>query len=56
MKILQKNILQLICCVILSHSYSISKAQTYGQNGMVVSDNTIASQIGIDILKREEMR
>ena len=28
------------------------KAQTYGQNGMVVSDNVLASQVGIDILKK----
>ncbi len=25
---------------------------TYGKNGMVVSDNTIASQVGVDILKK----
>ncbi len=29
-----------------------SNSQTYGKNGMVVSDNTISSQIGIDILKK----
>lgn len=29
-----------------------SFSQTYGQNGMVVSDNTVASQVGTDILKR----
>ncbi|MCR9017092.1 gamma-glutamyltransferase [Aquiflexum gelatinilyticum] len=27
-------------------------AQTYGQNGMVVSDNVLASEVGIDILKK----
>jgi len=27
-------------------------SQTYGQHGMVVSDNEIASQVGIDILKK----
>lgn len=29
-----------------------SFAQTYGQNGMVVSDNAVASQVGTDILKK----
>jgi len=31
---------------------STSFSQTYGQNGMVVSDNTVASKIGVDILKK----
>ena len=31
---------------------SASFAQTYGQNGMVVSDNKVASQVGTDILKK----
>ena len=31
---------------------STSLGQTNGKNGMVVSDNTVASQIGIDILKK----
>ncbi|RXJ49484.1 gamma-glutamyltransferase [Gelidibacter gilvus] len=29
-----------------------SFSQTYGQNGMVVSDNAVASQVGTDILKK----
>ncbi|MBN4072923.1 gamma-glutamyltransferase [Crocinitomix catalasitica] len=29
-----------------------SKAQTYGQNGMVVSSNSIASRVGVNILKK----
>ncbi|OBX27178.1 gamma-glutamyltranspeptidase/glutathione hydrolase [Gelidibacter algens] len=29
-----------------------SFAQTYGKNGMVVSDNVVASQVGTDILKK----
>lgn len=37
-----------IIFVIFIHSNS----QTYGKNGMVVSDNTISSQTGIDILKK----
>ena len=28
--------------------------QTHGKNGMVVSDNKIASQIGVDILQKGE--
>jgi gamma-glutamyltranspeptidase/glutathione hydrolase len=35
---------------IILHSNSFG--QTYGQNGMVVSDNTIASKVGTDILKK----
>lgn len=35
-------------CLISSTSY----AQTYGKNGMVVSDNIVASQVGTDILKK----
>ena len=31
---------------------SLRAQVTYGKNGMVVSDNTIASQVGIDILKK----
>ena len=31
---------------------STNKAQVYGQHGMVVSSNAIASQVGIDILKK----
>jgi len=27
-------------------------SQTYGKNGMVVSDNVVASQVGVDILKK----
>lgn len=29
-----------------------TQAQTYAENGMVVSDNVIASQVGVDILKK----
>ncbi|MFZ1296951.1 MAG: gamma-glutamyltransferase, partial [Saprospiraceae bacterium] len=35
-----------------SMNLSIIHAQTYGQRGMVVSSNVIASQIGIGILKK----
>lgn len=31
---------------------SFSQPQTYGKNGMVVSDNAVASQVGVDILKK----
>ncbi|MBL0051824.1 MAG: gamma-glutamyltransferase [Bacteroidetes bacterium] len=36
--------------ILLSHSKSI--AQVYGQNGMVVSSNMLASQVGVNILKK----
>jgi gamma-glutamyltranspeptidase/glutathione hydrolase len=32
--------------------YTTSLSQTYGKNGMVVSDNVVASQVGTDILKK----
>ncbi|REG86348.1 gamma-glutamyltransferase [Algoriphagus antarcticus] len=32
--------------------FNSAKAQTYAENGMVVSDNVIASQVGVDILKK----
>ncbi|MDO9553504.1 gamma-glutamyltransferase [Rhodonellum sp.] len=32
--------------------HSPLEAQTYGKNGMVVSDNVLASEVGIDILKK----
>jgi len=37
--------------VILSLASPTLFGQTYGSNGMVVSDHTIASETGIDILK-----
>lgn len=33
-------------------SFTASWAQTHGKQGMVVSDNAVASQVGIDILKK----
>lgn len=33
-------------------THSNLEAQTYGKNGMVVSDNVLASEVGIDILKK----
>ncbi|MCH8904684.1 MAG: gamma-glutamyltransferase [Bacteroidetes bacterium] len=39
----------IIICLFIGHQ---CKAQTYAQHGMVVSDNSVASQVGIDILKK----
>jgi gamma-glutamyltranspeptidase / glutathione hydrolase len=36
----------------LFFTHSPLDAQTYGKNGMVVSDNILASEVGIDILKK----
>lgn len=38
--------------ITLALNCNISFGQTYAQNGIVVSDNTVASQVGIDILKK----
>ena len=43
--------LLLICLVLLGWPRE-SYAQTYGRNGMVVSDNALASEVGVDILKK----
>jgi gamma-glutamyltranspeptidase/glutathione hydrolase len=40
------------CLMTLLLSHSKSTAQVYGQNGMVVSSNVLASQVGIDVLKK----
>lgn len=38
--------------VTLFFTHSHLEAQTYGKNGMVVSDNVLASEVGVDILKK----
>ena len=43
---------QFIILATLSLSNTNIEAQTYAQNGMVVSDNSVASQVGIDVLKK----
>ena len=50
-RIVQK-ILRVLCLMTLLLNHSISFAQVYGQNGMVVSSNVLASQVGVDILKK----
>ena len=47
--ILHKTILILSITLLTNHT---TWGQTYGQNGMVVSDNEVASQVGISILKK----
>jgi gamma-glutamyltranspeptidase/glutathione hydrolase len=43
---------QFMILATLSLSNTHIEAQTYAQNGMVVSDNSVASQVGVDILKK----
>lgn len=47
-------LLIIIIQIIFDHNSII--AQTYGKNGMVVSDNVVASEVGKEILKKEEMQ
>jgi gamma-glutamyltranspeptidase / glutathione hydrolase len=47
-----KKIFRAVCLMILLLSHSKSIAQVYGQNGMVVSSNMLASQVGVDVLKK----
>ncbi|MBW3469490.1 gamma-glutamyltransferase [Arthrospiribacter ruber] len=47
--LLFKNCISVIFCFLIC---SYTQAQTYGKNGMVVSDNILASQVGVDILKK----
>ena len=51
-KIIIEKIFKIACLIILTLSHSKSIAQVYGQNGMVVSSNVLASQVGVDILKK----
>lgn len=51
----KKFILRLVpflCVFTLLLSHYRTAAQVYGQNGMVVSSNILASQVGVDILKK----
>lgn len=45
------KILSLIFLALFFTQFSLD-AQTYGKNGMVVSDNVLASEVGIEILKK----
>ncbi|RXR21013.1 gamma-glutamyltransferase [Flavobacterium amnicola] len=48
---MKKTILLFYFFILLWNPFQ-STAQTYGQNGMVVSSNTVASQVGVAILKK----
>jgi gamma-glutamyltranspeptidase / glutathione hydrolase len=52
MKNPHRKIFQWLCLVVLLFGYAKSTAQIYGPNGMVVSDNSVASQVGVDVLKK----
>jgi gamma-glutamyltranspeptidase/glutathione hydrolase len=47
-----KKIFKAGCFITLLFSHSKGAAQVYGQNGMVVSSNKLASQVGIEVLKK----
>lgn len=47
-----REIVPLICLAVCLLANNKCEAQTIGQNGMVVSSNTMASQVGIEILKK----
>ena len=49
---IQQSAIQIICLTFLLLSHSTITAQTYGKNGMVVSSNSISSEVGISILKK----
>jgi len=46
------NIFRVVCVMTLLVFQSSGFAQVYGQNGMVVSSNAVASKVGVDILKK----
>ena len=47
-----EKIIPLLCLSVLLLIYPKGNAQSFGQNGMVVSSNTVASQVGVAILKK----
>ena len=51
-KIFKDGFLLILVISALFFNNSKGTAQVYGQNGMVVSSNILASQVGIDILKK----
>ena len=51
-KIIKDGFLLILVISALFFTNSKGTAQVYGQNGMVVSSNILASQVGIDILKK----
>lgn len=51
-KRIELKIFQVVCLMTLLLNHAESFAQVYGQNGMVVSSNVLASRIGVDILKK----
>ncbi len=54
-KQIMKIIFRVVCLMTLLLNHAGSFAQVYGQNGMVVSSNVLASQVGVDILKKVVM-
>ena len=48
----QQAAIQFICILTYFLSHNTINAQTYAKNGMVVSSNSISSEVGISILKK----
>jgi gamma-glutamyltranspeptidase / glutathione hydrolase len=51
-KLSLKMLFQVICFLPLISIQTVGVAQVYGQNGMVVSSNALASKAGVDVLKK----
>jgi len=47
-----KTAFQVVCFLTLTSFQTQAIAQVYGQNGMVVSSNAVASKAGVDVLKK----
>ncbi len=51
-KLIVKSIWKVLCFLTLISIHSEGIAQVYGQNGIVVSSNAIASKAGVEVLKK----
>lgn len=51
-KLIIKSIWKVLCFLTLISIHSEGIAQVYGQNGIVVSSNSIASKAGVEVLKK----
>jgi gamma-glutamyltranspeptidase/glutathione hydrolase len=47
-----KTVFQVVCFLTLTSFQTQAIAQVYGQNGVVVSSNAVASKAGVDVLKK----
>ena len=51
-KLSLKRVFKVVCCLTLIAIHLEGIAQEYGQNGMVVSSNAVASKVGSAVLKK----